>query len=135
MADTTGYILDFTVITAADRTKVGGKCASLGDMTQAGVNVPPGFAVTTDAYQRMLYQHGLRDEIERHLVGSNWSAVKNVRRTLSGRLTLICQSAKTLLLCKAVLKRAFAKSCGKAKLSDRYVRNCWRIDQQNYDVK
>jgi pyruvate, water dikinase len=30
---------------------VGGKCASLGTMTVAGLPVPPGFAVTTDAYR------------------------------------------------------------------------------------
>jgi pyruvate,water dikinase len=30
---------------------LGGKCASLGTMTVAGMPVPPGFAVTTDAYR------------------------------------------------------------------------------------
>lgn len=61
------YTLDFNNISHADFARVGGKCASLGEMTQAGVAVPPGFAVTTDAYQAMLDHHGLRDEIERHL--------------------------------------------------------------------
>lgn len=36
-------------------------------MTQAGVAVPPGFAVTTDAYQAMLDHHGPKAEIGRHL--------------------------------------------------------------------
>jgi hypothetical protein len=36
--------------TDADRAKVGGKNASLGTMIAAGLPVPPGFAVTTDAY-------------------------------------------------------------------------------------
>jgi pyruvate,water dikinase len=36
-------------------------------MTQAGVAVPPGFAVTTDAYQAMLDFNTLGDEIARHL--------------------------------------------------------------------
>jgi pyruvate,water dikinase len=31
---------------------VGGKCANLGELTQAGFPVPPGFAVTTAAYER-----------------------------------------------------------------------------------
>ncbi len=61
------YTLDFSEISHADFARVGGKCASLGEMTQAGVAVPPGFAVTTDAYQAMLDHHGLRDEIERHM--------------------------------------------------------------------
>ena len=45
------YTLNFDEIGQADFARVGGKCASLGEMTQAGVAVPSGFAVTTDAYQ------------------------------------------------------------------------------------
>jgi pyruvate, water dikinase len=63
------YTLNFAAISHADFARVGGKCASLGEMTQAGVAVPPGFAVTTDAYQAMLDHHGLKAEIARHLTG------------------------------------------------------------------
>lgn len=58
------FILNFNEISEADHARVGGKCASLGDMTQAGVKVPPGFAVTTDAYAAMLAHNGLREEIQ-----------------------------------------------------------------------
>ncbi len=61
------FTLPFTAIGRADHDRVGGKCASLGEMTQAGVAVPPGFAVTTDAYASMLANHGLKDEIARAL--------------------------------------------------------------------
>ena len=57
------FILNFNEISDADHNRVGGKCASLGDMTQAGVKVPPGFAVTTDAYAKMLSHNGLREEV------------------------------------------------------------------------
>ncbi|PWE27798.1 phosphoenolpyruvate synthase [Pararhodobacter marinus] len=63
------YTLSFDAIGKHDLARVGGKCASLGEMTQAGVAVPPGFAVTTDGYLAMLEQTGLRAEIERHLHG------------------------------------------------------------------
>lgn len=63
------YTLDFARISHADFSRVGGKCASLGEMTQAGVAVPPGFAVTTDAYAAMLSHHNMKAEIERHLAG------------------------------------------------------------------
>ena len=66
---TAPYTLDFATIGPADHARVGGKCASLGQMTQAGVAVPPGFAVTTDAYAAMLDKHGLRDDIARHMTG------------------------------------------------------------------
>ena len=63
------YTMDFSRISHADFARVGGKCASLGEMTQAGVAVPPGFAVTTEAYEAMLQHHNMRAEIERHLEG------------------------------------------------------------------
>ena len=47
--------------------QVGGKNASLGEMTRilrsAGIDVPPGFAVTANAYWRFIDANGLRDEI------------------------------------------------------------------------
>jgi pyruvate,water dikinase len=33
---------------------VGGKCASLGELINAGVRVPPGFALTTEGYRRFM---------------------------------------------------------------------------------
>ncbi len=43
--------------------RVGGKCAGLLTMTGCGIPVPPGFAVTTDAFDAMLDGGGLRAEI------------------------------------------------------------------------
>jgi pyruvate,water dikinase len=63
------YTLPFDQINDDDFARVGGKCASLGDMTQAGVAVPPGYAVTTEAYVAMLEGSGLRAELENHLQG------------------------------------------------------------------
>lgn len=46
-------------LTAADLTSVGGKAANLGELLAAGLPVPPGFAVTTDAFQRATERAGL----------------------------------------------------------------------------
>lgn len=45
---------------------VGGKCAHLGDLTQAGFPVPPGFAVTTEAFDSVVATHvdELIDELD-----------------------------------------------------------------------
>ena len=43
---------------------LGGKCASLVSMTSAGMPVPPGFAVTTAAFDRFIAETGLRAEID-----------------------------------------------------------------------
>lgn len=63
------FTLGFASIGTADHARVGGKCASLGQMTRAGVAVPPGFAVTTDAFRTMLDADGLAAEIERRMTG------------------------------------------------------------------
>ena len=44
----------FADITLQDRPAVGGKGASLGELTRSGIAVPPGFVVRTDAFERYL---------------------------------------------------------------------------------
>ncbi len=46
----------------------GGKGASLGDMTRAGLPVPPGFVVCADAFRSFLEAHGGLQAIQ-HIVG------------------------------------------------------------------
>lgn len=53
------YILAFDQATDADHPRMGGKCASLARMISAGVPVPAGFAVLTDAYAEFLETPGL----------------------------------------------------------------------------
>jgi pyruvate,water dikinase len=48
----TRYTIPFDELRQDDVALVGGKCANLGELTQAGFPVPPGFAVTTAAYER-----------------------------------------------------------------------------------
>jgi pyruvate,water dikinase len=46
------YAIPFHELRAGHTETVGGKCANLGELTHAGFPVPPGFAVTTAAYER-----------------------------------------------------------------------------------
>jgi pyruvate,water dikinase len=52
--DSGSFISLFSDLTLADRPTVGGKSASLGELTRAGIAVPPGFVVTTHAFERFL---------------------------------------------------------------------------------
>lgn len=69
----THYIAWFDQLTMHDVALVGGKNASLGEMishlAQAGVNVPAGFATTTEAYREFLNVNGLTDRINQLLNG------------------------------------------------------------------
>lgn len=55
--------LSFATAHNADFPRLGGKCASLARMIAAGVNVPAGYAVTTDAYALHLQNTGLTKKI------------------------------------------------------------------------
>jgi pyruvate,water dikinase len=50
-----------------DISLVGGKGANLGKMARAGLPVPPGFCVTTDAYKQFISEMDLWTEMERLL--------------------------------------------------------------------
>jgi pyruvate, water dikinase len=48
------YAIPFDELGIADVPRVGGKCASLGELTNAGFPVPPGFAVPTWAFDEVV---------------------------------------------------------------------------------
>ncbi len=50
-----------------DLDLAGGKAANLGELIQAGFPVPPGFVVTTAAYDSFVAEHGLGETISREL--------------------------------------------------------------------
>jgi len=59
------YILNFKDLNKNSLSEVGGKNASLGELINAGIRVPPGFAVTTDSYLSFITETGIKDEILR----------------------------------------------------------------------
>ena len=48
---------------------VGGKCSSLGELINAGVRVPPGFALTTHGYAQFMREAGIQPEVTALLKG------------------------------------------------------------------
>jgi pyruvate,water dikinase len=56
-------VLNFDAVNKDSLPLVGGKNASLGEMIKAGIRVPPGFAVTTDAYLNFITETGIKDRI------------------------------------------------------------------------
>ena len=57
-------ILWFENYQSADAPELGGKNASLGTLTGAGLPVPPGFAVSADCYRKVLADGGLTGQID-----------------------------------------------------------------------
>jgi pyruvate,water dikinase len=67
----------------ADVPLVGGKNAALGELISnlqpLGINVPGGFAVTTDAYHYFLQTDGLKDKIAKELKAMDVKNLKDLR--------------------------------------------------------
>src|SRR5574343_42832 len=69
MADMkTNYIYSYTELGKNDVAKVGGKNASLGEMfnqlKKSGINIPDGFATTSDAFLFFLQENKLKQPLE-----------------------------------------------------------------------
>jgi pyruvate,water dikinase len=60
-------IAPLPVFTARDLDVAGGKAANLGELVRAGFPVPPGFVVTTKAYEQLVAHNGLFRVIENAL--------------------------------------------------------------------
>lgn len=59
---------------------VGGKCANLGELIRAGLPVPPGFAITTAAFDQFIAQHDLAGEADGVRAALDWSHTAEVHR-------------------------------------------------------
>jgi pyruvate,water dikinase len=66
--DPVSYVVWFDDFDPALGPRLGGKCAALGELTVVGLPVPPGFAVTIDAYQATCGP--LRERLRALLAGS-----------------------------------------------------------------
>jgi rifampicin phosphotransferase len=80
MRNTTPFILPFSDINARDLGLVGGKGANLGEMTNAGFPVPPGFCVTTTAFEKFIASAPNADSIYEELNTVNTDDLDSLRK-------------------------------------------------------
>ncbi len=65
------YLKSFKEINKSSVAEAGGKGASLGEMTSAGISVPQGFVIVAEAFDRFIEETGLKEEIEARLAEVN----------------------------------------------------------------
>jgi pyruvate,water dikinase len=75
----TGYIRPLERLTRNDEPSFGGKSANLGELLAAEIPVPPGFAISTEAYETFVREAGLPGTIDDALAGA---AVAAASRTI-----------------------------------------------------
>ena len=57
------YVQKFEDLNKSDIAIAGGKGANLGELTQAGIPVPPGFVVTAETYQKFMEDTGINYKV------------------------------------------------------------------------
>ena len=105
------FICWFETIKIADRPTVGGKGASLGELTAAGIRVPPGFVVTTAAFERFLRATDADGSIRSTIAGlesGDTDQVAKVTATLRDRV----RNAPFPKDLASAVREAHAKLCG-----------------------
>ncbi len=89
------YVKNFNAVSVQDIADVGGKNASLGQMigqlSGKGIAVPPGFAITSQAYRDFLQENGLEKQIK--------TLLKSLRKkTLLQNIASVGKKIRNLIL-------------------------------------
>ena len=117
-----GVIGWFEALGLADRAAVGGKGGSLGELTRAGIAVPPGFVVKTTAFENFLrvLEHAtpVRERV-RALSAGDLGKITQV----SGELRARFESTELPPDMAAELTDAHARLCERAGAADVAVRS------------
>ena len=119
-------VMWFNEYSPSVKTSVGGKGASLGEMTGAGLPVPPGFALTTAAFRASKEEAGLDAELAVYLDGLD----TNDTSMVSERCSEIRRAIEGMAMSSAVeddLRSAYATLCSESNTGDvgDAVRRCW----------
>jgi pyruvate,water dikinase len=98
----------FNEVTKKDIPVVGGKGANLGEMTNAGIPVPPGFIVTAAAYYDFIEKAGLYDKIKSLLDPIDIRDSKQLQETAAKVQELITNASMPAETAKAI-QEAYVK--------------------------
>lgn len=114
------YVAFFEDLNKEDVAIAGGKGANLGELTQAGIPVPPGFVVTSETYDKFMNDTGIYGEVMSYLdsldVNDNkklQEAAKNIKKTIIE--TEIPEDIKTLII------EAYNALCQRIGTEDAFV--------------
>lgn len=88
------FTRNFTNLGRNDAGLAGGKGASLGEMTQAGIPVPPGFVVLADTFEQFIKETDLIQEIDAILATVDHKEIHTVE-SASEKIQALIKNAQT----------------------------------------
>lgn len=99
----------FSQITKKDVAAAGGKGASLGEMTHAGIPVPPGFVVLAQAFDQFIRETGLDKKVAKELAKLNPKNVATLADGASERIKKMILAEKMPAGLQKEILATFAK--------------------------
>jgi pyruvate,water dikinase len=99
----TDLIAWFEDLSKVDVPRVGGKGANLGELTRAGIPVPPGFVVTADAYLEAMELGGVRAALQKEVATLDVDSPESLARAADNLRALVHSAGMPEELRKAVL--------------------------------
>jgi len=115
-------ILWFEDLRKEDIPLVGGKNANLGEMLEAGIPVPPGFAITAYAYNKFITETGIAEKIYK-VIGETVTNVSNPQQfeNASKEVRRLIESTPTPYEIEKAIKRAYNELSKRTKSAEVFV--------------
>ena len=113
------WLLWFEELGQEFNDRVGKKCANLGEMTKMGLRVPPGFALTLEAYREFMSLTGADMEIEEYLdnVDHGFENIQHFNEA-SVALRKIVESKEMPTEMEEAILSYYARLCEKCNMED-----------------
>lgn len=114
-----GFIYWIEELTKEDNNLVGKKCANLGELSRVGVRVPPGFAISIQAWERFIELTGIAPEMRRILEGAREELHKPARgQKVSQDVRALVEAQQMPPELADLIRSSYARLCEKAGVAD-----------------
>ncbi len=111
------FIVWFNDYRPDDRPRIGGKNAGLGEMINADLPVPPGFAVTTDGFETIRNHPRAVDEVRALLATVDFADPPGIR-ALSGRIRSVIEALPMAAEVEQSIRAAYTQLSGRCNQDD-----------------
>jgi pyruvate,water dikinase len=107
------FVRSFVTLRAVDTAVAGGKGANLGELTQAGLPVPPGFVVTAQTYLAALDAAGVREALRKRASSVNADDEPGLQKASAELKQLVQQAGLPKALREEILQAYHALGSGR----------------------
>lgn len=114
------YVVKFEDLGKSDIGIAGGKGANLGELTQAGIPVPPGFVVTAETYEKFMDDSGINDKV--------MEILKRIDINDTKELQAAAEEIKSIIVSTPIPEDM------STLIIEAYNQLCQRVDEDDTDV-